>query len=57
MEEDKLKLSEEQRHAEEQLNKIKSEYDQLIKESDDQKQKLERQLNEVNNNLSQVRLF
>ncbi|CAM4970022.1 unnamed protein product [Rotaria socialis] len=40
--------------TEEQLNKIKHQYDQLLKEHQDQKQKYEMQLNEVSRNLLQV---
>jgi hypothetical protein len=49
-----LNLNEEKQHAENELNKIKTEYDQLIKEYDEQKQKLEIQLGEVTQNLLQV---
>ena len=49
-----MKLNEEKQHAESELNKIKTEYDQLIKEYDEQKQNLEIQLGEVNQNLLQV---
>jgi hypothetical protein len=49
-----LKLLEEQSKAEKQLNQIKIERDQLIKEYEEQKQKLENQLGELNTNLLQV---
>ncbi|CAF0901154.1 unnamed protein product [Adineta steineri] len=52
--EDNMKLIEEQQHAEKQLNKLQKEHDQLIKEYNEQKQKLEIQLGELNNNLLQV---
>jgi ABC-type transporter Mla subunit MlaD len=49
-----LKFLEEQQNTEKQLNKIKNEYNQLIKEYEEKKEKLEIQLGEVNNNLLQV---
>ncbi|CAF4257892.1 unnamed protein product, partial [Adineta steineri] len=52
--EDNVKLIEEQQHAEKQLNKLQKEHDQLIKEYNEQKKNLEIQLGELNNNLLQV---
>ncbi len=49
-----MKFLEEQQNTEKQLNKIKNEYNQLIKEYEEKKEKLEIQLGEVNNNLLQV---
>ena len=45
---------EQQRHTEEQLNELKNQHNQFIKESNEQKQKLELQLSELNKNLLQV---
>ncbi|CAF0826609.1 unnamed protein product [Rotaria sp. Silwood1] len=48
------KQIEEQQHIEQQLNRIKNEHDQLIKEYDEQKQNFEIQLNKLNDNLLQT---
>lgn len=50
MEKDNLNLIEQQQ----QLTKIKNEYDQITKENHEQKQKFEIQLGDVNHNLLQV---
>jgi len=49
-----LKYLEEQQNNEEKLNKIKNEHNQLIKKYEEEKDKLEIQLGEINNNLLQV---
>lgn len=54
IEDDHSKFLEEQQHAEKRLTQIKHERDQSIKEHEEQKQKLEIQLGELNHNLLQV---
>jgi hypothetical protein len=49
-----LKYLEEQQNNEEKLNKMKNEHNQLIKKYEEEKDKLEIQLGEMNNNLLQV---
>ena len=55
IEEDHLKLSEEQEHARKQLNQIETERNQLIKQFEEQKQKFENQLAEITTKFSQVK--
>ncbi len=49
-----MKYLEEQQNNEEKLNKMKNEHNQLIKKYEEEKDKLEIQLGEMNNNLLQV---
>ncbi|UJR27485.1 hypothetical protein I4U23_008770 [Adineta vaga] len=53
-EEDHLKLIQEQQHAEQELNQMKDEHTQLIKQYDEQNRNLQEQLNELNKKFLQV---
>lgn len=55
IEDDQKKFIAEQQNSQNQLNQIQNERDQLIKEFERQKQKFEKQINELTNNLSQVK--